>query len=1037
MLDQTDHTGLSSTLVGRAEELQLLNSQVEMVRAGRAALVIVSGPAGIGKTSLLRTFLAGEACRGTTALYARCGHAPAGSEYGAVRALFGPLGLRGEDADGSPLLRGVARRALPVLTAEPPSEPGLEPPSGPPPGPPAGPPVDRSFEGPRGQDLFDAPATYQVLHGLYRLAANLMADRPLVLVLDDGHRCDEHSLRWIDFLLRRGDDLPLLVVLAQRGENEPVAPAALAEIAAQRRPTVVHLTPLTHTDTGEMVRRTLSPPDETQAAAPAENPAAAPVEVCAVPLDHTPLDHTPLEQTFIEQTFIEHATAVSGGNPRTLGRLLHTLRAEGVRPDEYGVRRVAEVGGEVSAHSVQALLDRQPPWVRDVARAVAVLGEESTHLVGTLAGVPPTLAARALPVLRRAGIVAADGADLIHDTLRSAVLEPVGAQTLARLRTRAALLLSDAGRPPEDAAGQLMLLPELPQSWMPGVLRDAADQAGSRGDPETAVRYLHRVLEAEPDSVRVRLQMSKALAESDPTRAVRLLDEALELSHDIRTRARIAVQYGMTCLAVQKSPTGVRILGEALAALDAGIATGTDPVDPADRELRTRLESVLLLVGANERATISAARDRAARLTAPPGDTPAQRQMLSMMTVLNAMDGDRAERTVEQARRALRFQGAELESWSLITSSFALSLADEVGEALDALDRMLQYGQDNAAAWTYVVALTNRALLLHGMGALPDALADAQTSIEIIGQESWGADAALPQTALATVLIDRGEPERAEELLTGITRAHLDRSIVEHHWHLMARARARRALGDPEAALGLYLRCGESLKQARFTNPAFLPWWAEAASLLAVMNRTGEAREIAEYGGELAARWGTPRVQGLALLADGMSTPGGAGVELLTESVRLLAGSPARGEHAKAEYLLGRALLKTGDQRAAREHLRAAADLAQRCGALALAGTARKLLVTAGGRMRKMSACPLDMLTAMERRVADLAAEGASNRSIAESLFVTVRTIETHLTGVYRKLGVSRRTELGSVLHTPDIPDRQPPGWAFESRRHS
>ncbi|WP_381802512.1 AAA family ATPase [Streptomyces niveus] len=1028
MLDQTDHTGLSSTLVGRAQELQLLNSQVETARAGGAGLVIVSGPAGIGKTSLLRTFLAGEACRGTTALYARCGHVPAGSEYGAVRALFGPLGLSGEDADASPLLRGVARRALPVLTAEPPSEPRLDPRSG----PPSEPPVEPPFEGPRGQDLSDAPATYQVLHGLYRLAANLMADRPLVLVLDDGHRCDEHSLRWIDFLLRRGDDLPLLVVLAQRGENEPVAPAALAEIAAQRRPTVLHLTPLTPADTGEMVRRTLSPSDEPHAAAPAEDPAAPPAEVCAAPLDHAPLDHTP-----VEQTFIEHATAVSGGNPRTLGRLLHTLRAEGVRPDEHGVRRVAEVGGEVRAHSVQALLDRQPPWVCDVARAVAVLGAESTQLVGALAGVPPTLAARALPVLRRAGIIAADGADLIHDTLRSAVLAPVGAQTLARLRTRAALLLSDAGRPPEDAAGQLMLLPELPQPWMPGVLRDAADQAGSRGDPETAVRYLHRVLEAEPDSVRVRLQMSKSLAESDPPRAVRLLDEALELSHDIRTRARIAVQYGMTCLAVQNSSTGVRILGEALTALDAGIATGTHPVDPADRELRTLLESVLLIVGANEKATISAARDRAARLTAPPGDTPAQRQMLSMMTVLNAMDGHCAERTVEQARRALRFQGAELESWSLITSSFALSLADEVGEALDALDRILQYGQDNAAAWTYVVALTNRALLLHGMGALPDALADAQTSIEIVGQESWGGNAALPQTALATVLIDRGEPEPAEELLTGITRPHLDRSIVEHHWHLMARARARRALGDPEAALGLYLRCGESLKQARFTNPAFLPWWAEAASLLAVMNRTGEAREIAEYGGELAARWGTPRVQGLALLADGMSTPGGAGVELLTESVRLLAGSPARGEHAKAEYLLGRALLKTGDQRAAREHLRAAADLAQRCGALALAGTARKLLVTAGGRMRKMSACPLDMLTAMERRVADLAAEGASNRSIAESLFVTVRTIETHLTGVYRKLGVSRRTELGSVLHTPDIPDRQPPGWAFESRRQS
>lgn len=1005
MLDQADLAGLSSSLVGRAEESRLLDHHAETARAGQPGLVIVSGPAGIGKSSLLDAFLAGDACRSVTVLHAVCGPVTAGSAYGAVRELFGPLRLGGEDAAASPLLRGVAPHARSVLGAEP------------------------AGEGPPGQDLFGPPAAYQVLRGLYRLAANVMAERPLVLVLDDVHRCDEQSLRWIDFLLRRAHDLPLLVVLAQRSAHEPAAPAALAEITAQRRPAMLRLAPLTYTDVGEMVRRILPLGAGTQAPArgqpqphPQPQPHAAAPGVTADPA---------------ERTFIEQATAVSGGNPRTLGRLLRALSAEGVRTDEHGVGRVVEVGREVAAGSVQGLLDRQPSWVRDVARAVAVLGEESADLVGTLAGVPPMLVARALLTLRCAGFVAPDRAELIHDTLRSAVLAPIGAQGLAQLRTRAALLLSDAGRPAEHAAGQLMLLPALPQPWMPDVLRDAADQAGSRGAPDTAVRYLYRVLEAEPNSVQLRLQMAKSLAESDPPRAIRLLDEALARSHDIRTKAKVAVQYGMTCLAVQQSPTGVRVIEEALKDLDAELGTGTRAVDPADRELRTLLESVLLIVGAGEKATISTARDRAARLTAPPGDTPAERQMLSMMTVLNAMGGHSAEQTVEQARRALRFEGSELESWLLITSSFALSLADEVGEALDALDRLLRYGQDNAAVWTYVAALSTRALLLHNMGAIPDALADAQTSIEIVSQESWGESAALPQTALATVLIDRGEPERAEELLTRIKSPCLDRFVIEHHWYLMARARARRALGDPEAALGFYLRCGKSLEQARFTNPAFLPWWAEAACLLAGMNRADEAREITEYSAELAARWGTPRVLGLAVLADGMTTPGGAGVELITEAVRLLADSPARGEHAKAEYLLGRALLKTGDQRAAREHLRTAADLAQRCGALALAGTSRKLLVTAGGRMRKMSACPLDMLTAMERRVAGLAADGASNRSIAESLFVTVRTVETHLTSVYRKLGVSRRTELGAVLHTPDIPDRQPPGWAFESRRQS
>lgn len=964
MLEQADLSGLSSMLVGRADELRVLNRHAEAARAGRAGLVILSGPAGIGKTSLLRAFLKSDACRNMAVLYGSCREVVGGAGYGGVRELFGSLGLSGTDAGNSPLLRGLARRALPALTA-----------------------------GPFDQETLGAPAAYPVLHGLYWLAANLMADRPLVLVLDDVHWCDERSLCWVDFLLRRADDQPLLVVLAQRSEAEPVAPTALADIAAQRRPAMMRLAPLTHAAVGEMARQIFQSP--------------------------------------VEPPFAERAAAVSGGNPLTLSRLLGELRAEGVQPDEKGVRRVAEVGGQVIASSVSALLDHQPLWVREVARAIAVLGEETPDLIGMLADVPPALVTEGIFVLSRAEVLAADQADMVHDVVRSAVLEPLGAEALAGLRTRAALLLSDAGRPAEEVAGRLMLLPDLTQPWMPAVLRDAAVQAAGRGAPEAAVRYLHRVLEVEPDSVPVRIQMAESLAEINPAEAIRLLEKALPLAVDVRTRAMVAVQYGMVCLAVQRSPDGVRILEEVLAELEAELGPGPDP---ADRELHTLVESVLLIVGADEKATVSATLDRAALLTAPPGDTPAQRQMLAMMTVLTAMDGRSAERAVEQARRALTSPGVELESWPLLASSFALSLADEVDEALDALDRLLQYSQDNAAVWTFVLALSTRALVLHGAGAFPDALADAQTSIEIIGEERWGDGAALPQIALATMLVERGEAERAEQVLLGIKRGGLDRFVIEYHWNLMARARARWALGDRESALGLYLQCGRSLEESRFSNPAFLPWWSEAACLLAVMNRGDEARELTEYGSELAQRWGTPRALGLAALARGVIAPVGTGIEPLIESVVTLAGSPARAEHAKAEFVLGRALLKTGDQRGAREHLRTATDLAQRCGALALAGVARRLLVTAGGRMRKMSASPLDMLTGMERRVADLAAAGASNRSIAETLFVTVRTIETHLTSVYRKLGVSRRTELGSILRMPDIPDGRPPGWVSESR---
>ncbi|NEC10743.1 helix-turn-helix transcriptional regulator, partial [Streptomyces sp. SID8014] len=136
----------------------------------------------------------------------------------------------------------------------------------------------------------------------------------------------------------------------------------------------------------------------------------------------------------------------------------------------------------------------------------------------------------------------------------------------------------------------------------------------------------------------------------------------------------------------------------------------------------------------------------------------------------------------------------------------------------------------------------------------------------------------------------------------------------------------------------------------------------------------------------------------------------------LRQAVSLLAESPARAQHARASLSLGRALVADGAVREGREHMREAVGLARRCGCVALARQARDDLVAAGGRMREVTASPLDMLTGTERTVAGLVASGAGNREVAQSLFVTVRTVELHLTSVYRKLGVARRGELAEAL---------------------
>ena len=92
-------------------------------------------------------------------------------------------------------------------------------------------------------------------------------------------------------------------------------------------------------------------------------------------------------------------------------------------------------------------------------------------------------------------------------------------------------------------------------------------------------------------------------------------------------------------------------------------------------------------------------------------------------------------------------------------------------------------------------------------------------------------------------------------------------------------------------------------------------------------------------------------------------------------------------------------------------------DFAQRLGATALAERARAELVAAGVRPRRLAVSGIEALTASERRVAEMAANGSTNKEIAQALFVTLRTVEMHLTNAYRKLEISSRSDLSGALH--------------------
>ena len=196
-------------------------------------------------------------------------------------------------------------------------------------------------------------------------------------------------------------------------------------------------------------------------------------------------------------------------------------------------------------------------------------------------------------------------------------------------------------------------------------------------------------------------------------------------------------------------------------------------------------------------------------------------------------------------------------------------------------------------------------------------------------------------------------------------------------------------------------------------------WRSCAAAALHALGQEDEARELVADELERARRWGAARGIGIALCALGLIEGGATGERQLREAVDVLAPSPARLEHAKALIELGAALRRRNERTEARELLRQGVGLAHGCGATALVERANEELAATGARPRKILLTGLASLTASERRVAQLASEELSNKEIAQALFVTVKTVEVHLSNVYRKLEISSRRHLAAALAGP------------------
>jgi len=336
---------------------------------------------------------------------------------------------------------------------------------------------------------------------------------------------------------------------------------------------------------------------------------------------------------------------------------------------------------------------------------------------------------------------------------------------------------------------------------------------------------------------------------------------------------------------------------------------------------------------------------------------------------------------IEHARRRLREGGGspvEFAAVSATAATVAWRRGDVVGAETDAEAAVaaLAFSDPGAA----IVALRAAAARFLVLAAL----------------ERDDVDAA----AAAVARFDADCPDAPE--LIAVTRLRQVRAAV-------ALAREDAPLARRDA-----FELGEQVRAARIDTPS-VPWRAPAAIALQRLGEEAQARTLAGEQLALARRWGAASDLGATLRLSARVDAGNR-PELLEESIALLEQAPWRLELARAFADYGAALRVARRRSDAHEPLRRAAELAEACGARALRARALEGLAALGDRPRKLMFSGADSLTASERRIAELASGGRSNRDIAQDLFVTPKTVENHLGRVYMKLAIKGRRELAAAL---------------------
>jgi DNA-binding CsgD family transcriptional regulator/tetratricopeptide (TPR) repeat protein len=966
------------TLIERDGELAALNTLYADCLDGRGRVALVGGAVGSGKTALLHAFAEQTVESGGLFLSAAASRAERNLPLGVLSQLFRHLSPSREDSD-------AVRRLL------------------------ADGELAATANGP------ESPACEQAVYAFYRLCDILLglgARNPTLIGVDDVQHADAASLRCLLYLVRRLRNTRILLVVNESASHPPTTPPFSAELLRQPQCRRIRLGPLSRPGVADLLARHLGARATPQLAAAWH--------------------------------------AATGGSPLLVRALLEDRPADGApdaAPDGLAF-------GAVFSQAVAACLAGVGDPAPAVARALAVLGPQAPPAaVADLLGVDADTVARATEALN--GTQLLDDGRYRHHAVRTVVLDGIDPHGRAGMHARAARVLHGLGAPAPALAPHLVAAGAagegaVEEGWVAPTLREAAEDALAEGETDRAIGYLRAAARAcadDRDRAAVEAKLARAEWRVDPSTAIRRLPALAAAAREGRLDGPDAVRPVGYLLWAGRAEQAAEVLdalgrrNQSRARPDPDAAAG---LDAARGWLR------LSYPGLAGRAAGDA--DAADGLPAAAGAPPGLKAITILAAVLTGGPDEATLAAAEQLLEAAHLGDTALAA--VVAALSALVFADRPDRAAFWCDPLLEQAAGRRSPTRHAVLAATRAMIGVRSGDFARAEKDADLALTRISPKSWGVAVGVPLAGMLLAATATGRHAEAAGCLDTPVPEAMFRTPYGLSY-LQARGRHHRAVNRPHAAVRDFRACGELMDAWGVDLPALAPWRTEVAQTYLEM---GDRARAGEFAGQQLARLrpGRSRVRGVTLRVLAEAGRLEARLPRLREAADALRACGDRFELALTLAALGRAHHELGEHREAQAVAHGARRLAEQCGVrppgrtpLEITGAAAASSSVAGDRVPGSApparrygvrvaapvpsrpvepagvppAVPFDLevgvlaeLSDAERRVASLAVRGCTNKQIANRLYITVSTVEQHLTRVYRKLRVSRRSDLPRYL---------------------